>query len=91
MRDTVIRLSLEKILVHLLQVVKRTNTPLTAYKKWRRRQDDGFFGSWVQIPLSTIKPFSDFPRVELEKYSPRYPQEMRPLGYWHVRNGLIAH
>ena len=44
MRDTVIRLSLENILVHLLQVVKRTNTPLIAYKKWRRRQDDGFLG-----------------------------------------------
>ena len=26
--------------------------------------------------------FSDFPHVGLEKYSlPRYPQEMKPLGY----------
>ena len=26
--------------------------------------------------------FSDFPiHVELEKYSPRYTQEMKPLGY----------
>ena len=32
------------------------------------------------------KRFLDFrPHVELDKYSPRYPQEMKRLGYWQVR------
>ena len=39
------------------------------------------FGSWVRSPPPTIIKFSDFPNVELEKYSPWYPQEMKRLGY----------
>ena len=45
----VIRLSLGKLLVNLLQVVKRTNTPLIP-KQRASSTDHGFFGSWVQIP-----------------------------------------
>ena len=63
-----IRLSFGKLLVNLLQVVKRTNTPLITLtngvvgRPW-------VFGSWVRSPSSTIINFSDFPHVELEKYS----------------------
>ena len=76
----VIRLSLGKLLVNQLQVVKRTNTPLNSLtnivvgRTW-------VFGSWVRSPPSTIISFSEFPHVELEKYSPWYPQEMKRLGY----------
>ena len=75
----VIRLSLGKLLVNQLKVVKRTNTPLNSLtngvvgRPW-------VFGSWVRSPPSTIIiNFSDFPHVELEKYW--YPQEMKRLGY----------
>ena len=39
-------------------------------------------GFWVVGSIPTIhnSNFSDFPHVELEKYSPRYPQEMKRLG-----------
>ena len=39
------------------------------------------FGVVGSSPTSTKYFFSDFPHVELEKYSRRYPQEMKPLGY----------
>ena len=58
--ESVIRLSLGKLLVNLLQVVKRTNTPLITLtngvvdRPW-------VFGSWVRSPPSTIINFSDFP------------------------------
>ena len=32
-------------------------------------------------PTSTIIIFADFPHVELDKYSPRYTQEIKRLGY----------
>ena len=68
-----------KLSVNQLQVVKRTNTPLITLtngvvdRPW-------VFGSWVRSPPSTIINFSDLPHVELEKYSPWYPQEMKRLG-----------
>ena len=71
---------LGKLLVNLLQVVTRTNTPTNSLtngvvgRPW-------VLGSWVRIPPSTIMSFLDFPRVELEKHSARYPQEMIPPGY----------
>ena len=67
-----IRLSLGKLLVKLLQVVKRTNTPLKSStngvidRPWA-------LGSWLRSPQSTIINFSDFHHVELEQYSPWYP------------------
>ena len=75
----VIRLSLGKLSVNQLQVVKRTNTPLFL-NKWRRRQTMGF---WVvgSIPTSTIINFFRFSHGKLEKYSPRYTQEMKRLRY----------
>ena len=36
-----------------------------------------FLGRGFRIPPSTIINFSDFPHVELEKYSPRHPQELK--------------
>ena len=66
----VIRLSLGKLLVNLWQVVKRTNYPTNTStngvvgRPW-------VFGSCVRSPPSTIIFFSDFPHVEVEKYSPR--------------------
>ena len=63
-----------KLSVNQLQVGKRTNTPLKSLSNgvvdisW-------VFGSWVRSPPSTIINFSDFPHVELEKYSPWYPRE----------------
>ena len=50
-------------------------------KKWRHRQTMGF---WVVGSIPTIhnnKVFR-FSHVELEKYPPWYPQEMKRLGYW---------
>ena len=40
-------------------------------------------GFWVvgSIPTSTIINFFRFSHGELEKYSPRYSQEMKRLGY----------
>ena len=49
--------------------------------KWCRRQTMGFWVVGSNPTIHTKKTFSDFPHVELEKYSPRYPQEMKPLGY----------
>ena len=43
------------------------------------------FGSWVRIPPSIIINVYDFPHVELDKLSPRYNQEMKPLGHCYVR------
>ena len=77
---SVIRLSLGKLLVNLLQVVKRTNTPLNTLTNGVVGRTMGFFGSWVRSPPSTIIIFSDFPHVKLEKYSPGYTQEMKRLG-----------
>ena len=68
-----------KPLVILLQVVKRTNTPLKPIN--RRRRQTMFFGVVGSSPTSTIIKFSDFPNVELDKYSPWYTQEMKRLGY----------
>ena len=76
----VIRLSLGKLVVNLLQVVKRTNTPLIPSQMASSLQT---MGCWVvgSSPTSTIEEtFSDYPHVELEKYSPRYTQEMKRLG-----------
>ena len=61
-----------ELLVNLLQVVKRTNTPLISLtngvvdRPW-------VFGSWVRSPPSTILNFSDFPHVELGKYCGTLP------------------
>ena len=74
----VIRLSLGKLVVNFLQVVKRTNTPLI-YKKMAST-DHGFLGRGFESHHSQQYFFSDFPHVELEKYYPWYPQEMKPLG-----------
>ena len=46
---SVIWLSLGKLLVNLLQVAKRTNTPLIL-EQMASSTDHGFFGSWVQLP-----------------------------------------
>ena len=71
----VTRLSLGKLSVNLLHVVKRTNAPLIP-EQMASSTDHGFFGSWVRSPPSTIIiNFSDFRHVELEKYSPWYPRE----------------
>ena len=76
----IIRLSLGKLLVNLPQVVKRTNTPL-APQQTGSLAGPLFF--WVVGLNPTIhhRLFQTFHNVELEKYSPRYPQEMKPLGY----------
>ena len=43
--------------------------------------DHGFLGTWVQIAPSTIIiNFFRIFHVKLEKFSPRYTQEMKPLG-----------
>ena len=51
--EGVISLSLGKLLVNLLQVSKRRNTALSS-SQMASSTDHGFFGSWVQIALSTI-------------------------------------
>ena len=79
--SSVIRLSLGKLWINLSQVVKRTNTPLIP-KKMASSTDHVFFGSWVQIPPSTInKLFQTFPMSNLRNTLPGYTQEMKPLGY----------
>ena len=80
----VIRLSLGKLLGYFWQVVERTNTPIVT-SQMASSTDHGFIGSWVRFPPSIVLNVYDFPHVELEKYSPRYPQEMKPLGYLQVR------
>ena len=69
---SVISLSVGKrILVNILHVVKRTTTTVQITQNMASSTDHGDFWSWVQIPPSIImKPFSDFPNVEFEKYSP---------------------
>ena len=49
----VIRLSLGKLLVNLLQVARRANTPLISYQM-ASSTHHVFFGAWVQIPPSTV-------------------------------------
>ena len=76
----VIKLRLGKLLVNLLQVVKRTNTPLIP------QQMASTAGPWFFRVVGSnttsciIKLFQAFSHVELEKCFPRYPQEMKPLG-----------
>ena len=76
--DGVIRLSLGKLLVNLLQVVKRTNTQLITLtngvvdRPW-------VFGSWVRSPPSTIMNFSDFPMSNLKNTLPGIPRELNVL------------
>ena len=74
------RLSSGKLLVNQLQVVKRTNTPL---KSLTNGVVDRPWFFWVVGSIPTIhnSKLSDFPHVELEKYSTtRYTQEMKRLG-----------
>ena len=40
-----------------------------------------FLGRGFESHHPPYQTFLDFPHVELKKYSPRYPQEMKPLGY----------
>ena len=70
----VIRLSLGKLLVNQLQVVKLTNTSLITLTNGVVGRTMGF---WVvgSIPTSTIINFFRFPHGELEKYSSWYPRE----------------
>ena len=87
--SAVIRLSSGKLLVNLLQVVKRTinNTPLIIINKWRRRQTMGFLGRGFKSHIHHNKLFSDFAQVELDEYFPRYTQEVKRLGYTIVLIG----
>ena len=45
----------------------------------------GFLGRGFKSRHPQYLTFLDFPHVELENYSPRYPQETKPLGYRQVR------
>ena len=62
-------LSLGKLLVNLLQVVKRTNSPLIP-QQMASSTDHGFLGrgfkSYIHLQVQT---FSDFPHVKHEKNS----------------------
>ena len=44
-----------------------------------------FVGVGSHPAIHNNKLLTTFPMIEREKYSPWYPQEMKPLGYWHVR------
>ena len=76
----VIRLSLGKLWVSQLQVVKRTNTPLITLTNGVVDRPWVF---WVVGSIPTIhnnNKLFRFSHVELEKYSSWYPQEMKQLG-----------
>ena len=75
----VIRLSLGKLWVNQLQVVKRTNTPLKSLTNGVVGRTMGF---WVVGSIPTIhnNKLFRFSHVELEKYSSWYPQGMKRLG-----------
>ena len=85
--SSVIRLSLGKLLVNLLQVVKRTNTPLISLtngvvdRPW-------VCGSWVRSPHRMIhhnKLFQIFPWRTWKILSPVYPGNETAWVYWQVR------
>ena len=71
---SVIMLSLGKLLVNLLQVVKRTNTPLTL-SKWRRRQTVGFWGRGFEPHIHHNKLFQVFPMANLKNTLPGIPRK----------------
>ena len=74
-----IRHSLGKLLVNLLHVVKRTNTALKPEQMASMGFSDRGFESHIH---HNNKLFQTLPMSKLEKYSsPRYPQEMKLLGY----------
>ena len=74
----VVRLSLGKLLVNLLRVVKRTNTPPIPSQMASSARPWFFSGRGFSSPTHPSpynKPFQTFPdrcHVELEKYSPRH-------------------
>ena len=75
-----------KLLVNLLQAVKRTNTPTNTLTNGVVGRTMVFLGSQVRIPPSTTTNFFRiFPHVELEKNTLlpglSHPQEMKPLAY----------
>ena len=70
--SAVIWLSLGKLLVNLLQVVKRTNTPLIP-QQMASSAGHGFFGSWVQIPRPPYKLFRTFRMSNLKNTLLVYP------------------
>ena len=71
----VVRLSLGKLLlVNLLQVVKRTNTPLIPQQMASSAGPCFFLVSWVRILPSTIINFFRLSLVELENNLPGIPR-----------------
>ena len=71
---SVIRLSLGELLVNLLQVVKRTNTPLDP-NKWRRRQTMVFLGRGFKSHIQHNKLFlQTFPMSNLKNTLPGIPK-----------------
>ena len=74
-------------LINLLQAVKRTNTPLIPQQINGVVDKPWVFGSWGSNPTvhnnNLFQTFRIQYHVEPGKIpsSPRYPQEMKPLGY----------
>ena len=82
--------SLGKLLVNLLEVVERTNTPTNNLNKWRRRQEHFFLDRWFESHIRHhTKLFQTLPMSNLKRTLPgtsKYPGNETP---WILAGSLV--